>query len=1159
MAFNPTNEQRAAIETAGGVLVSAAAGSGKTAVLVERVIRLLCDKQAPVSADRLLIVTFTNAAAAEMRERIENRLLEECRRNPLDAGLIRQRRLISSAKICTIDSFCIDLVRENFEKCGVEPDFKVSDGSDLREIDIRVMNELITEQIEKNTPEFARLLELTSCERDEKNLTERINEVYLHSMQMPSKRLYLESLWAPYTEEFNATHPWYKAAFEIAGTEIAALCELVPEMLSAAAYLSKNADKAGEYVETIGGVLEMLRQALNSYNWDAAAVALQSSAIPRSPSLPKDDSFADTIKSGKDKISKSLKRLNEMFSLDVLQIGEFMVEALPAIRLLSDLCEQYGNRLFEEYKKENTLTFSQTEQLALELLCEENGGAIRPRADSEHIISRFDEVMVDEFQDVNDLQNLLFETLSDGGKKLFVVGDVKQSIYGFRGSNPKNFLDKKKLYKPLEMAEENDKKKIILADNFRSRDGVCEFVNYFFSLFLQGQSGELVYNEEERLSPAASFPKTDAPACELVTVLGEEGDTSADMLKREASAIARYIINTVNAPAFIRDGEGIRRARFEDFSILLGAMKDKATLLSEELKAAGIPVAFSPEAFKESTEVKTFLALLRVIDNPARDVELLTVMLSPIFGFTADELALIRCDNRRASLYSSVIEKSKENRHCAEFLQSLATMRRLSAAQPLNVLVSQLLYKTDYLNCALAMPQGEIRHKNLLKLLRLANDYSGAGKIGIAGFLRRIDALDDSAAKSENGTSGVKIMSMHASKGLQFPICILANLHSQLNFADSIDSVLRSEEFGLGVRYKSAAIDAAIQTLPHKIIAERARINTVDERLRLLYVAMTRAEDRLVMFTSSSNMEKTLGRIAGGVAPAAPQISASWLKFTTSMSDWLLAAALLHPQGEPLRRLCDCHLKSAADDCSFGIIFDKGEAVTSVGETVDISHTNTDIYSALKENLEYSYPYAELCTVAAKASASVIAKAEENDLYAFAERPAFLEKDGLTAAEKGTAAHKIMQFIDMSRLPDIEAEIERLREFCFITEHEAEIVDRAALKRFFESQTFARISKSDLLKREMRFLTEVPVNTVYPEINAEAEVIIQGEVDLCFVENGGVVVLDFKTDRVKDISELSSRYSKQLDIYAAACEKIFNLPVKQKLIYSLYLSDTIEV
>lgn len=1164
MAFKATPMQKLAIETDGGVLVSAAAGSGKTAVLVERVMRKLTDPENPISADRLLIVTFTNAAAAEMRSRIEKRLYEECLKNPDDIGLLRQKHLISSADICTIDSFCINLVRENFEKCGVQPDFKVGDASSALALRSRAADTVIAEQLEKASAPFKKLLDLTDCEYDEKKLIALIESIYDYSLQLPFPKSFINSLKAPYEQEFEKGHPWYDEAFSAAKGELETAQKYTAQLAEAAVYVEKNSDKCVSYADNVSLLLSDLCAECERLDHKSFSAMLEGANIPRIPSVGKGE-CDELFKKTKKKISDIISAVKALFP-PLNSIKEQIAELFPAVSLLCELIERYGELLISESRKENILTFADTEQMALSLLCMQDETGVHLREEAAAIAEKYDEVLVDEFQDVNDLQNMLFYVLSKHEKRLFSVGDVKQSIYGFRGSNPKNFLSKKNSYIPILSADKSDPKKIILSDNFRSRAGVCGYINFFFSLFMGGQ-GSILYNEEERLNAAAIFPESDAPAAELLICKKDEEASDDSSLKGEAQCIAQYIKKAMDEGCIIRGSDGnLRPAEYSDFVILLGAMQNKASVIAEELSGYRIPVAFSPESYINTTEISVFTSLLQVIDNPRLDIPLLTVLMSPIFGFTAEDIALIRANHKKGDLFTSVTFAAENGDiYAKEFFTRLHAMRRDAAMLPLERLISKLLDTTDYLNIVSAMPHGKTRRSNLLRLPVFAAQYTASSRGSLSGFVNFLHSLPEKSFRGNSGSEeGVRIMSMHASKGLQFPICIAANLSSRINNADSVSRILFTEKFGLTFKYYDESTDSDINTIGHILTARHTYTETIDERLRLLYVAMTRAEDRLVLVSSNKELESALNRAAAGITQETPVISEYWLNKSSSMNDWVLACALLHPDGEVLRRMCDIPVSPITDSSRLKISFFTAKAAQNdTGENELLPQSlDPELSKELQESLNYRYPFEELKKLQAKCSVSVIANKAESERFAFTERPSFMSDEGLSAAGRGTAMHHIMQFISLEGVPDIEEEILRLEDNQFITPAEAQCADRQALKRFFESPVFERIRNSADVHREMRFLTEIPASRLDPELDSrlkDTPVMVQGAVDLCFAEDNGIVVLDFKTDRTDNPQHLIEAYGEQLNIYSKACEKIFKKPVKQKLIYSFALSRVIEL
>ncbi len=1165
MAFKPTPQQQKAIETKGNVLVSAAAGSGKTAVLVERVINMLTDKTSPVSADRLLIVTFTNAAAAEMRARIEKRIYEEIQKNPNDASLQRQKYLLQNADICTIDSFCIKLVRENFEKCGVEPDFKISDGSSQTATCNAVMSKLIAEYLENPSKDFERLLEFTNCEYDEKNLTELVNRIYLYSQQLPFPQKFINGLSLPYETKFDIGNAWYDMTFDLAKKRVDTVSVCAQKMVDASPYTNKNSEKHIAYSENVLKIAQELLSTVVLKDWDKLAELLKISSLDRVPSSDKDDSFANMFKDNQKQIKEILKELLELFYASRDDIQNTLYENLNAVKLLIEIITKYGERLFAAFSEENSFTFYNMEQLALGLLCRYEDGEIIIRDEAKELCNRYDEVLVDEFQDVNDLQNMLFYILSNREKKLFVVGDVKQSIYGFRGSNPDNFLSKKERYVPIDKAENDDPKKIILSDNFRSRRGVCDAVNFFFSQLLAGQCGGIIYNEEERLNAGGAFPENSAPTAELLIVDRYDDGCDESLLETEAKKIAEYIISVMDEGAVISDGERLRNADYRDFAILLDKVKDKANVIAETLSDYGIPVSLGGDSFLESTEISTVMSLLQVIDNPKCDVELLEVMMSPIFAFSAEEMAKIRANQKRGPLYSAVTAYSKAgDKKTTDFIEKLTALRRDAAVLPIDRLISKLIHSADILNMMSALPAGKVRRANLFALVNYAKSFEARTDTGIYGFIRYMKSLPENSFKSVASSSenAVRIMSMHNSKGLQFPVCIVANLCSQINNADSISRVLFSENAGIAFKYYDEKYGYDIEMLGHAVQADAAQVKTVEEKLRLLYVAVTRAIDRLCLVCSAKNLDNKLVKLASSLQGDFPYISREFLEKGRNMGDWILSCALMHPSGEVLRRYADVKAPQINSDCELKItvLNAVSEQVVTAEQETQQAVCDLEFAEKIKENAEFEYPYEPLGYLQAKASVSRLVHSAEDDQFAFCERPEFMLGDRLSGAAKGTAMHHIMQFINLTPTVDVNAEIERLIEWKFITEREAAAADINAIDSFFKSDIYNRIISSEEVHREMRFLSEIPATRIDSTLNIDADdanIIVQGAVDLCFAEDDGIVVLDFKTDRVDDLNQLVSTYGEQLEIYSAAAEKIFQKPVKERIIYSFHLGQSI--
>ncbi len=1164
MAFKPTDSQIAAINTEGNILVSAAAGSGKTAVLVERVIHKLTRINNPLRADELLIVTFTNAAAAEMRSRIEKRINEECANNPNQAGLLLQKHLFNNAKICTIDSFCIDFVRENFDKLDISPDFKIAEEHELKTINEDVLYSIINRYFESGNNDFLDLLNLLGSEFDESNFAKFLFSVYEHSRNLPFPEIWYDKIINNYNNgEFSNNNIYYDYSFEKARFIIDNAIKMLTDLKNVVFDTEALREAYMPVFMLAEQILLSLRQKAATNEWDVFYDALYNYSLPELPSV-KGITKIENAKLIKDNYKflngKVFDSLFEIFYEKQQFINKQFNKLFPLIKLFVNILKEYDQKIFEAYKENNLFTFHNTEHLALKLLCEYKDGEIIASQSGMEIIEQYKEVMVDEYQDVNDLQNILFYVLSGFNKKLFAVGDVKQSIYGFRGANPDNFLNKKN-NSDIENKDNINCKKIVLGNNFRSKNNICNFINTFFKIFMNENTGKLIYNDDEKLIPSAVFPVTDKAAVSFDFI--DLTNTKENSLILEARRIAAYIKETIDGePCIKQDEKTLRKAKYGDFTILLRNFSTKGPKFVTELEKQGIPVNINLNKFNQSIEVLTFLSLLKVIDNPKNDIALASVLLSPIFGFTPEELANIRSLNKNTDLYTAIIIAADNlNIHAKDFLSKIEEFRLKAVTLPLGKLVSALLSETEYLNIVSSMNGGTQRRKNLLYLNELASQFVSQKMNSISSFCDYILKMSTKSSVTNKGDS-VNIMTMHSSKGLQFPICIIADISSSLGGNDSRNSSVYSTKYGLGFKYYDEDIKDKLSTVPYKIILDEINSIMPEEELRLLYVAMTRAEDKLHFVGSYSDFTKTVTNIKNLYLNNDNKVDYGVISRTNSYSDWLIYCLLSKTEYQNVLLNYTANDKYENGEIIINLI--DGNSLNSTEKIINNTEVkvNEEFVNSIKENLSYVYPYEELNKIESKISVSQLVNKSENDKYAFSSKPSFMNYNGITPTGRGSAMHKVIEFFDFSNSDNIEQEIDRLYEWQYITEEEKNSLSIKDLKDFFESDIFRRIKNSERVEREMRFISEINACDIDSSLNeklANEKVIIQGAVDICFIENGELVILDFKTDRVEDITELRQAYAVQLNSYAKACEKIFNLKVKQKVIYSFSKSATIDI
>lgn len=1169
-----TPDQQNAIEARGGtLLVSAAAGSGKTAVLVERVIQRLLDPVNGCDADRLLVVTFTKAAAAEMRERISAAISARRSAQPDDARLLRQQMLLPCASICTIDSFCNDLVRENFHRLDLSPDYKILDAGEITLLRGEAMDTVLEGFYQENDPAFTELLELVRKGRDDAELTDTIYRLYDYTQAYPFPEEWIKKARTLCRTGLpEADNPWM-AEIRAYIREALSFAQLTTQgtlnlLESEPALLEKYAPAFRSDLNA----LSHIQDALDNDGWDALCEAMESIKFVRLPNAPKD--YTDSpikaaARESRDRVKDTVKKMQEALCANTAENEEDMAYLAPLLNKLFDLTLRFSEEFAQLKKEKHATDFSDIEHLALSLLIERQDGRICRSPLAEELSERYAEILVDEYQDTNEAQDLLFRMLSHNEENLFLVGDVKQSIYRFRQAMPEIFLNRRDRLPPYE--HDNYPARITLGRNFRSRKGVTGMVNFLFRQLMSKPLGEMEYTKEEELVPAASYPESQEPDCELHLLdAGDKGDNSAAVY--EARYIAARINQMLREGLTVQDGGKTRPARRKDFCILLRSVKGKADVYVQELARCGVPAwAELSGGFFDTAEIRTMLSLMRILDNPLQDVPLLSVLFSPIYGFTPDEAAALREIKKHTPLYRCMTQAAKQgDQKCEAFLSRLSFLRRLSATLPAESLLRRIYEETGYPALVQAMDGAEQRAANLQLLLSYAAKYEAAGHQGLTGFIRFIDRLEEqqaqlSAASAVSESADVvRVMSIHKSKGLEFPVCILANCAGAFNQSGRNQRLLLHAKLGAGLMRRDEETLRLFSTIPHTAVRLASERSELSEELRVLYVALTRAREKLMLIMTMKNPEKKLSALASAFdgQSAVPPFA---VRNAKSYGDWLLTAALRHPDAAPLRALLpEQKIPLLNADFSLRTVICPAPAETEVAEAADVQELPPDLAleAEIRRRVEYEYPYAALSRSVAKRAASSLGEQELQFSMIGVSRPSFLEKEGLSPAERGTALHKFMQFSDYRRAgEDPDAEVARLVEKGFLSEAEGKAVDRKRVAAFFQSTLAKRMLQSETLLREYKFTFFLPAGECddgLPDSVAQEKVLVQGIADCVFVENGKLIIVDYKTDRIAHEDALVERYRAQLSVYRRALAECIGLPVGQTLLYSFHLGKEIE-
>lgn len=1181
MGVDWTTDQRHAIECRkGSVLVSAAAGSGKTAVLVERVIRRLTDKDNPCSAEDLLIVTFTRAATAQMREKIGAAILKRLSEDPTDRHLRRQYMLLPFAKICTIDSFCNDLVRENFHALGISPDYSLLDN----ETAVIMKNDVCEAMLERAYEEdldgrFSELSDMMSSGSSDEDFAKLIIKMYDISTAYPFPDLWLDSLIGEYSQPDINKSRW-------GGIIKKYVCDMLDycvsssrDMMTAMESDPIVADAYGAAVQNDINMYAELREKINS-DWDEALEAFKTVKYMSLGRVPKgyESETKNVVTTARKKLKDLLKKVPGIMCVSSEEHADDMRLLRDPVTKLIELVKQFGREYSAEKDKMNSADFSDILHRALNLLAVSDGSGGYIKTDlARELSSHYVEILVDEYQDINEAQDMIFRAISADENNLFTVGDVKQSIYRFRQAMPEIFLRRRSTTHSFESGKYP--LGITLGSNFRSRVGVTSCVNYIFRQLMSTEAGELEYDDSEALNAAAKYPERDTPDCEL-HVVTDKGNR-ADTLEAQARYVAKYIECTVReGKMLVTKGGALHPASYGDFCILLRTAKNVSSVYANALSERGIPV-FSPETggFFEAAEISFILSLLRVLDNPVQDIPLAAVMLSPLFGFSAGELADIRASAKERleagetePLYRSVAASADGgNEKAAAFLKKIESLRRLSLTLSAGELVRRVCEETGFDAIVGAMPDGERRRLNVGLLCDYAEKYEAAGNLGLSGFIRFIDKvartsgdLATAARPSENADI-VRIMTVHQSKGLEFPICILADMQHAFNERDNTESVLISSSAGLGMKRRTEDGISVYDTASRRAAVITSERMGRSEEMRVLYVALTRAKENLVMVTSVPNPEKGLAKVAVecGIGERANPFAVLRMN---NFSDLVLTALMRHPAADELRKLSGVDVPiflSEKDRFKLKVVVSDSESFMTESANEQKIAAKPVFFNEVQARLDYSDPRSVLSSVPAKRAASDGSERGINREYFASSRPAFMSSGGLTPAQRGTATHKFMQFSNYAAArAGIESELARLVDGGFLSEDEGKAVNIDAAKRFFMSPLAERIFASDNVMREKKFASLFPAKFFYPELTGEAaeeKIVVQGIADCVFVEDGELVIVDYKTDTGVDAEALLDRYSAQLEIYREALSQALGMPVKETLLYSFFMNSTVKV
>lgn len=1173
-----TISQQQCIDARGGtVLVSAAAGSGKTAVLIERVIGLLEDPVHPADIDTFLIVTFTKAASAEMRARLNIALSERLAKDPQSRHLLRQQMLLPQANICTIDSFCTQLLREHAQKAGVSPRFRVAEEGTLQLMKQDAASQVIEQAYQQQDPAFLQLCDILSGDKDDSPLQKQVLRLYEFIQAHPFPMQWL----AEQESRFDLRGDIGQTAW---GT---LLMQRARELLEASVVPLKEAIRlaetdertVGAYLPALTAYLDSIRHALKQMagSWDDAYTAMKEISLPGFKSLTKFDNadLKDRIFKLRDQAKDAVCAAENALCFTQEEAKKDIAYAAPCVYALFSLVRRFDEVFCAAKAEQNLLDFNDLEHRALTLLAspDENGGFVRTDT-ARDIGARFSHILVDEYQDTNATQDTLFSALSDEEKNLFFVGDVKQSIYGFRQAMPAIFQRRREEGHPYD--GQHFPACVTLGNNFRSRRQVTETVNFFFERLMTKEVGGLSYEKEDALVASRSFPAEEDP-CYDSELLIVDGCPTADAAQAEARLIGRRILEMTEHPFFVTQGSELRRATYGDFCILLRSTAKWAPLFVKELQKMGIPVSGGDtESFFKRAEIQLALSFLRIIDNPLLDISLIAVLLSPLYAFSADELAAVRTAAPKPPLFTAMRRAAKGDTplavKCRRFLDTLDTYRMLAAALPADQLLRRIYEDTGLLSIVGARSGGTQRMANLRQLYDHARRFEQDDFRGLSAFVRYLNKLEKQnislpGSQESMTTDMVQIMTVHHSKGLEFPVVFVAGLGNQFVTSSVNSSLLLHAEAGVGLMRRDRHAFVKSNTIHRKALAAAITRSEQAENLRVLYVAMTRAKDKLILTAATDSLPSSLAKMSTSTDQDGHLLPAALLR-ARNILEWILSASLCHPGARALRELLPAYADVAVSDSSVPLHISV-LAADSTKEPAPVSSEQAEALRIdnLSERIHYQYPYAALGHIPAKLTASEIADRSADPLHTSSDlqRPAFLNSDGLTPAQRGTAIHAFLQYAELSNGCSAAQQAQQLIDRGLLSSAQGASLPLARLQRFMDSPLAARMAASPLLLREFPFAVKRPVAdfafdlSELPADAAKESVMVQGIADALFEEDGELVIVDYKSDRIQAMSELVDRYRAQLLVYAEALSVILKRPVKDCLMYSFYLGESISV
>lgn len=1201
MSVKWTEDQQRVIDLRDrNILVSAAAGSGKTAVLVERIITILTSGARPIDVDRLLIVTFTEAAASEMKERIRGAIEKKLMEQPDDEHLKQQATLIHNAYITTIHSFCLSVVRDHFPVIGIDPGFRIGEEGELKLLRQDVLREMLESSYQEGGGRFLDFTLAYGGGRSDKKIEDLILRIYDYSRSYPDAEAWITQCVKAYQVETLEELEDSEMA-RLAMDNTAYYLKEAGELLDAGLSICREADGPAAYETTLLKDRQIVEGLLTVHTFGKMAEIVKNVSWARL-AVNKDKTVSEEkvaqVKAIRDEVKGIVKDLaGQYFYQNVEGMIEDIQACRPAMEELARLVREFSERYEEKKRTRNMIDFSDMEQYALKILTEEMENGPAPSAVAREYQEQFEEIMIDEYQDSNLIQEAILtsiSTVSSGRYNIFMVGDVKQSIYRFRLSRPELFMEKFRTYA---LTEGETKQRIDLHKNFRSRKEVLDSVNYIFRQIMTQKLGKIAYDDQAALYVGADYKPGKDLETEVLVIDSdlEEGEESGRITEREleARAIAGRIRRLRASHQVIDKKTGeFRPVRYSDIVILIRSVKGFADVFTEVLNREGIPAyAGTREGYFATQEIGVLLDYLQVLDNRQQDIPLAAVLRSSFGMLTEEELAAISSEYKETRFCKAAARyrtegKVREIRDKLErCLGQMDEFRRIVPYTPMHELLWRILKETGYGDYVSALPGGEQRRANLNMLVEKARAYEATSYKGLFHFVRYIEQLkkydvDYGEASIEDEQSDtVRVMTIHKSKGLEFPVVFAAGMGKRINMQDARSSVALHARLGVGLDAVDIEKRTKSPTIIKKVMQKEEALDGLGEELRVLYVAFTRAKEKLIITGTLSNSEKKFKGYELIKERKEETLSFGRLSKAVTYWDWILPALVRTRDDVPIvKKILSFEdiVKDSVEEETAGRL-EKAALMNWDTESV----YDPEIHEALKKQFSYCYPYCGSRHQKLKFTVSELKKrvyltetfgegSEEYGELSYEEPdvvpliPKFLqEEEELAGAGRGTAYHRLMELLDFSGEYDEEGLKRILKDFVDtgkMRQDMADCIRPSDILQFLTSRSGQRMKDAavrNALWKEQPFVLGVDAREIYPEEQEGEQILVQGIIDVYFETDGELVVLDYKTDKVRRSEELVERYHAQLDYYAKALEQITRKKVREKVIYSFTLREEI--